>query len=375
MEYRKLNDKYSPSLLGYGCMRFPTNAEGKIDEPRAAALLDRAYEQGVTYYDTAYIYHDGNSEAFVGKTMSKYPRDSYYLATKMPGHMVKTLDDAKKIFENQLKNLQTDYIDFYLLHGIGKGGYDKFAELGVVDYLQSMKDEGKIINYGFSFHDNYEAFEYIIKARHWDFCQIQFNYMDKDTQATMKGYELAKSLGVPFIIMEPVKGGNLANIPDDVMQIVKPYRPDYSPAAWALSWVGSFDNVKVILSGMTTEDQLEDNLRTFNNFKVLSDEEMKAVEKVGEAILARAMNGCTGCRYCMPCPMGVNIPGNFAMWNNYHKYNNRGELEWRLRGLKESEAAENCVKCGKCETLCPQHLSIRDDLERFTAELKALGLK
>jgi len=372
MEYRELKNGIKASLLGYGCMRFPTLQNGEINEEYAEQLLDIAYAQGVTYFDTAYPYHGGKSEKFVGKAMSKYDRSSFMLATKLPCWAVNSKEDADRIFREQLENLRTDYVDFYLLHALNKDSWHKMVELGVVEQVAEFKEKGLIKNYGFSFHDGYDTFEEIINYRDWDFCQIQLNYVDKDTQATLKGVELTKSKGIPLVIMEPVKGGSLANLPDEIMSILKPYRPDYTPAAWALSWVGSIDNVKVILSGMTELNQVEDNLKTFNSFKALSSEEMKAVDKVCEEIMARAMNGCTGCRYCMPCPMGVNIPRNFSLWNNYHKYHNKGEFMWNLNNMKDEEKPYACVKCGKCETHCPQKLSIRDDLQKFGEELKEL---
>lgn len=373
MEYRELKNGYKSSLLGYGCMRLPLMEDGKtVDEVETRKLLMKAYKSGVNYFDTAWPYHGGQSERVVGKIMKELPRDSFYFATKMPAWYVNSLEDAEKVFKEQLEHLQTDYIDFYLLHAMNRGSYDKLKNLGIVDLLQTYKDQGKIKNYGFSFHDEYDTFEYIIKERDWDFCQIQFNYVDKDTQATMKGYRLAEELGIPLVIMEPVKGGNLANIPKDVIGPMDEYRPGLTPSAWALSWVGTFSNVKVILSGMTTMEQLDDNLNTFNDFKPLSDDEMAAMEKVNEEITARTQNSCTGCRYCMPCPMGVNIPKNFSIWNNYHKFMNRGGAQWEWSQMPESERPYACVKCGKCETMCPQKISIRDDLEKVGAEMKVL---
>ncbi len=373
MEYRELKNGYKSSLLGYGCMRLPLMEDGQtVDEVETRKLLMKAYKNGVNYFDTAWPYHGGQSERVVGKIMKELPRESFYFATKMPAWFVNSLEDAEKVFKEQLEHLQTDYVDFYLLHAMNRGSYDKMKNLGIVDLLQTYKDQGKIKNYGFSFHDDYDAFEYIIKDREWDFCQIQFNYVDKDTQATMKGYRLAEELGVPLVIMEPVKGGNLANIPKDVIGPMDEFRTGLTPSAWALTWVGTFSNVKVILSGMTTMEQLDDNLNTFNDFKPLSDDEMAAMEKVNEEITARTQNSCTGCRYCMPCPMGVNIPKNFSIWNNYHKFMNRGGAQWEWSQMPESERPYSCVKCGKCETMCPQKISIRDDLEKVGEEMKVL---
>lgn len=373
MEYRELKNGYKASLLGYGCMRFPVLENGEIDEAKAEALLDKAYASGVTYFDTAYPYHNGKSEKFTGKVLSKYDRKTFTLATKLPCWLIKEKADAERIFKEQLESLRTDYVDFYLLHALNKGSYMQMKELGVVDLIAEKKKQGLIKNFGFSFHDGFEAFETIINDRDdWDFCQIQFNYVDKDSQATLKGVELAKSKGIPLVIMEPVKGGSLASIPRDIIAPMDAFRTGMSPAAWALSWVASFDAVKVILSGMTEMDQLDDNLNTFNNFKALSKAEMDAMDKVTEKINNRVMNGCTGCRYCMPCPMGINIPFNFAIWNNYHKYMNVKDVEWRWKTTPEKDKPYACIKCGKCESACPQKLNIREDLVKVGEEMKQL---
>lgn len=352
----------STSLLGFGCMRLPEK-DGKIDEEYAEKIIDKAYAQGVTYFDTAYPYHNGASEPFVGRVLDKYPRDSYYLATKLPCWFVKSVDDAKRIFNEQLERLHKDYVDFFLLHALNGERFREMRDLGVVDYLLTEKAAGRLKYLGFSFHDGYEAFEEIIKYRKWDFCQIQFNYMDTEDQAGIKGVRLAESLGIPLVIMEPVKGGSLATLPEDVTAEFKRIRPDASPASWALRYVGSFDNVKVILSGMSNEAQVDDNLATFNNFEKLNDEEQKAVEKTAATIRSRVFNGCTGCRYCMPCPNGVDIPHNFRIWNTYGMYNNTGNAKWEWNStIKDEEKAKNCISCGLCETQCPQHLNIRENL-------------
>ena len=374
MEYRKL-DKLGieTSLLGFGCMRFPTDANGKIDEKRAEEMLDLAYKNGINYYDTAYPYHDGASEPFVGKVMKKYDRSSFYFATKLPVWDVNSVEDAKRIFAHQLERLQTDYVDFYLLHALGKDRWEKMVELGVVDYCAKLKEEGKIRYLGFSFHDDYEVFEQIATYRDWDFCQIQYNYMDTDEQAGNKGYELTERLGIPLIIMEPIKGGSLAKLPEDIMPILNEYRPGASAAAWALTWVGSHPNVKVILSGMSNMEQTEENIKTFHDFRALSEAEWKAVDEVAAALRRRVMNGCTGCRYCMPCPAGVDIPWNFRVWNQYHIYMNEGALRWTwFKEMAESVKPANCIRCGKCEKSCPQKISIRDDLKKMNEEMKEL---
>lgn len=372
MEYRSM-DKLGikTSLLGFGCMRFPTE-NGKINEPEAEKLLDRAIDAGVNYIDTAYPYHGGESEPFTGRVLKKYPRSSFYLATKLPCWEVNSLDDAKRIFNEQLERLDVDYVDFYLLHSMSKNQYVRMKELGVVDYVASLKEAGKIKYYGFSFHDSYSAFEFIIKDRQWDFCQIQLNYMDTDEQAGIKGYELAKELDVPLIIMEPVKGGSLANLPDEILSPLK-NEIDCSAASWALRWVGSFDNVKVILSGMSDMSQVEDNIATFTDYKPLNDSQMALVADAASALRKRVYNSCTGCNYCMPCPAGVNIPYNFSIWNTYGIYNNKWGTLWQWKNdIKDEQKAKNCVECGQCEEACPQKISIRKDLAALQAQLDGL---
>ena len=371
MEKRKLEKLgIETSLLGYGCMRFPTNAEGKIDEEKAEALLDKAIAQGVNYIDTAYPYHGGESETFVGKVLKKYDRSSLYLATKLPVWFVKSVEDVDKLFNEQLQKLQTDYIDFYLMHAMNLGRWKEMLELGVVERLEELKAEGKIRYLGFSFHDSYEAFEEILCYRDWDFCQIQLNYMDVNDQAGMKGYKLTEERNVPLVIMEPVKGGMLANFGEDIAGKFKALDADASIASFALRWVGSLPNVKVVLSGMTTMEQVEDNLKTFGDFKAMSEEELKAVDEVVEIINNRVQNGCTGCNYCMPCPVGVNIPRNFRIWNTYHMYQNYNTVKWNWeQEMPDSEKAKNCIKCGKCEQACPQKLNIRRDLEKVQEDL------
>ena len=372
MEMRKWEKKgLETGLLGFGCMRFPVTAEGKIDEARAQEMLDAAMAAGVNYYDTAYPYHDGASEPFVGRALKKYDRASFYLATKLPCWLINSVADAEKIFKEQLERLQTDYIDFYLLHSLGKASWDKMRDLGVVDFCVKLKEEGKIKNLGFSFHDSYEVFEEIARYRDWDFCQIQYNYMDTDEQAGDKGYALTEELGIPLVIMEPVRGGSLAGFSEDINEKFKAMNPDASIASWALRWVASHPNVKVVLSGMSTEDQVADNLKTFGNFVPLTEEENQKILDIAAYLKSRVQNGCTCCRYCMTCPAGVDIHGNFNVWNQYHIYGTYNKVvQWRWEdALNDSAKAKNCVKCGKCEAHCPQKLSIRADLEKVQADL------
>lgn len=371
MEKRKMERLGAEtSLLGFGCMRFPTTKDGKINEPEAEKMIDRAIAAGVNYIDTAYPYHNGESEPFVGKVLKKYDRGSFYLATKLPCWAVKSLEDVDRLFEEQLSRLQTDYIDFYLLHALNRGSFHNMVELGCVKCLEQLKAEGKIRNLGFSFHDGYDAFEEIINYREWDFCQIQLNYMDTQDGPGMRGYELAEKKEIPLVIMEPVKGGSLACFAEDITETFRKLDPDASVASFALRWVGTLPHVKVILSGMSSMEQVEDNLKTFGDFTPLSQAEKKTIEDIVSLIRSRVQNGCTACRYCMPCPAGVDIPGNFRAWNTYHMYQNYKVVSglWE-KELGESKQAKNCIKCGKCEQACPQKLSIRQDLEKVQADL------
>lgn len=371
MEKRKLEKiGIETSLLGFGCMRFPTTAEGKIDEVEAEKMIDKAIASGVNYIDTAYPYHGGDSEPFVGKVLKKYDRQSLYLATKLPVWLVNSIEDVERIFAEQLERLQTEYIDFYLMHAMNKERWDKMLEIGCIQKLEELKAEGKIKYLGFSFHDSYEVFEEILNYRDWDFCQIQLNYMDTREQAGLKGYELTAQKQVPLVIMEPIKGGSLAAFADDVMEKFHSVDSTASAASFALRWVGSLPNVKVILSGMSTMSQVDDNLHTFTNFKPLSEEEQKVIEDVVTILNSRVQNGCTGCRYCMPCPAGVNIPGSFKVWNTYHMYQNYNIVRnaWE-KEMGDTHQPKNCVECGKCEASCPQKLAIREDLKKVQTDL------
>ena len=374
MEYRNLERLgVSTSLLGFGCMRFPLNEDGSICEPEAEKMLDTAIKAGVTYIDTAYPYHNGDSEPFLGRVLKKYNRKDFFLATKLPIWNVKTLEDAKRLFQEQLDRLQVDYIDFYLLHCLDKEKWQTVLDLGLIPYFEEMKRQGKIRFFGFSFHDDYEVFETIATYRSWDFCQIQYNYTDTDIQAGDNGYALTEKLGIPLVIMEPVKGGSLAQLPEDVTEPFKKARPDSSISSWALRWVASEPNVKVVLSGMSTMEQVEDNLHTFGNFEPLTQKESELVSQVAYAIKKRTKNGCTGCAYCMPCPFGVDIPKNFRIWNDLSMYGNKEKAKQAFfQELDVSARADQCKKCGKCETVCPQSIAIRENLKAAAKELNAL---
>ena len=366
MDYREMAGN-RVSLLGYGCMRFPTDDAGNIDEARAEALLLRAYEAGINYFDTAWPYHSGKSEPFVGKVMSKLPRDSFYLATKLPIWAIDSLDKAREIFDTQLEHLHSEYVDYYLLHALDEEKWEKCLKLGIVDFLVEQKRLGRIRKLGFSFHAPYAVFKRIIDHRRWDFCQIQLNYMDTEHQAGLQGLAYAEAKGIPCVIMEPVKGGTLASLPEYASAPLKAAAPQSSIASWAFRYLAGFDNVRVILSGMSSEEQLEDNLGTFSPYIPLSDHEKVALDEAIAALKSRPNNGCTRCKYCMPCASGVEIPRIFSIWNEYQRYQNDAMAAKDYKDIRPYGRVQCCIRCGKCEAACPQKIKIRDELKAIAS--------
>ena len=372
MEKRKMeNLGIETSLLGFGCMRFPVMADGKIDEAQAERMLDIAISKGVNYIDTAYPYHDGLSEVVVGKILKKYERSSFYLATKLPVWLVNTVEDVDRYFEEQLKKLQVEYIDFYLMHAMNKERWEKMKQIGCVKRLEELKAEGKIKYLGFSFHDSYEVFEEILCSRNWDFCQIQLNYMDTEEQAGLKGYQLATDKKIPLVIMEPVKGGNLVNLPEDAKKILDVLHGG-SPASYALRFAAGFEGVLMVLSGMSTLDQMEDNISFMKEFKPLNEKELEAVHQVADIFHQKHMIPCTACRYCVAgCPKHISIPDLFSCMNAkmvFHDWN--ADYYYNMVHTARNGKASECVKCGKCEKVCPQHLRIREILEDVAKEFE-----
>ena len=355
------------SRLGFGCMRFKTldGDNSKIDKVESSKILKEAIEKGLTYIDTAYPYHDQMSERFVGEFLEENNlRDKIYLASKLPCWLVKEKDDFYRIFNEQLEKLRTNHLDFYLLHSLDIKRFRQIVELGVFDFVNELKEKGLVKNIGFSFHDEYEAFEEIIKAYDWDFCQIQLNYLDINLQAGLKGYELAKKMGIPVVIMEPVKGGRLANPPIKVREIMAEFT-DLSPAQLALKFPLSLDNVMTVLSGMNSSEQVAENMAIASADPKLSDKEKEFYEKAREIYKKREQIACTACEYCLPCTVEINIPKVFAMWNNAFLYDEAEKSKKDYQEyLKDGVDPEACIECGKCENICPQSLEIIEGLRK-----------
>jgi uncharacterized protein len=367
------------SILGFGCMRFPTKTGG-IDEPRAIAMIHEAIKKGVNYFDTAYIYHAGKSEALLGQALLGGYREKVKIATKLPPFMVRKLENAQKIFATQLSKLQTDYIDYYLLHMLSdKPMFDRLYDLGVMKWLEGLKAKGAIKNIGFSFHGGKKDFELIVKAYPWDFCQIQYNYMDENNQATKDGLQLAASMGIPVIVMEPLRGGKLVtHLPEEVKKSFSDYNADRSPVEWALRWVWNHPEVNVVLSGMNNEEQLADNIRIASDAEPnsFSEEELGVFKQVNKVMHERTKIPCTACGYCMPCPAGVDIPGCFSHYNDKYLIKDKSV---RMRYFQSMGAiavkpayASMCKNCGKCESHCPQNISIRAELKTVSKELEGI---
>ena len=362
------------SAFGLGCMRFNGAASGDsvIDEQKAVSLIRRAIDGGVTYLDTAYVYLDKTSEIVLGKALQDGYRDKVTIATKMPAEAVKNRADMEALLAEELTKLQTDHIDFYLMHGIDKEKWEYFKSIGAPEFFEEMKQAGKIRYKCFSFHGPYEDFEYIIKDNDWDMVQIQYNHMDVDNQAGTKGLELAGSLGIPVVIMEGLLGGRLANAPDNVQALYDAFPVKRSPVEWAFRWLCNRPEIATVLSGCNEEAQIDDNLRIFDTVEpgIMTPDELKLMDDVRNAYNSRTKIGCTGCRYCMPCPNGVNIPGIFSAWNNVSLYNADPKQDWNMNMiLQNGETADKCVQCGACEAACPQHLPIIDSLQAAWKEL------
>ena len=379
MNYREDRHGEKLSLLGYGCMRF-TKKGSSIDLDKAEKELMRAIELGVNYFDTAYIY--SGSEVAVGEIFERnHVREKVNIATKLPQYMIRNRAAIDKYYNEELQRLKTDYIDYYLMHMLtDMVAWENLVKLGIKEWIKDKKDRGEIRNIGFSYHGDTKMFKQIIDAYDWDFCQIQYNYLDETTQAGVEGLKYAASKGIPVIIMEPLRGGKLVNLPKEAMGLIEKSSKGWSSAELGLRWLWNQPEVTVVLSGMNSIEMVEENCRIAGNTEPDSfdDADYELVEKIKKILLEKTKVGCTGCRYCMPCPKGVDIPAIFACYNNmFSDGKTEARFEFaRLVGVRKEPAfASQCIECGKCELHCPQHIEIRKKLKEADKALRPLPYK
>ncbi len=373
MLYRK--DKYGNEIsqLGYGCMRFTKKGSG-IDYAKAEKEVVYAINNGVNYFDTAYIYP--GSEECLGKILaSNGLREKVYIATKLPQYLARNIEFADKVFNEELQRLKTDYIDYYLMHMFTDiSEWEKLDAMGIKEWIKKHKDSGSIKNIGFSYHGDTDMFLKILDVYDWDFCQIQYNYLDEHSQAGKTGLQAAAKKGIPVIIMEPLRGGRLVNIPSDAKKVMENSRRGYSPAQWSFRWLWNQPEVTCVLSGMNSLEMVEENIKAASEASVgdFEQADFDVIESVKSIIRQKEKVGCTGCQYCMPCPKGVNIPSNFYYYNLMYMEGKRARYEFAQNmGIRKNPGyATQCIGCGKCEQHCPQHINIREQLKAADRALR-----
>ena len=354
--YKDTDDKVS--LLGFGLMRLPKIDPEKsdIDKEKAQEMIDYAYSHGINYFDTAYPYHEGKSELFVGEAMKKYPRESFHLASKMPVWLVEKPEDTLKYFEEQLNKCQVEYFDYYLCHALNHDRLEIIKKNHIFETLQKEKEAGRIKHLGFSFHGTIEMLEEIVNAYDWDFAQIQLNYYDWDMQNAKREYEILEEHGLPVVVMEPVRGGALHTLCPEGVEMLKKADPNAAPASWALRFAASLPNVLVVLSGMTTMEHMKDNVATVDDFKPLTESERELLFKVADVYKQSKTVPCTGCRYCMDCPAGVDIPAVFKIYNQYCVTENKAQFLADYEAVGDSKQAHHPIRastCAFCAARCP----------------------
>jgi len=367
------------SILGFGLMRLPKiSGTTDIDYEESIKLVDYAMANGINYFDTAYTY--AGSEEFAGMALSKYPRESYCLATKCPPWKVKNADDFERIFEEQLRRCKTDYFDFYLIHNFAQESmraagneeyFAKFEEIGFYDMLMKKKAQGKIRALGFSFHGTLSLLERFTSKYEVDFGQLQINYIDWTATDAAAQYEILNSRNIPITIMEPLRGGALATLSEESAKILRDVAPDASLASWGIRYVASLPGIVTILSGMNDMKQIEDNIATIENFKPVTEQEKELLYKTAAVYRKSGAIACTGCGYCVPCPVGVNIPGVFAVYNHARLVGYRIPFDNGYSTFSESEKASACIKCGKCTEKCPQHLDVAEHMQEIDEYAKS----
>lgn len=370
MIYKSFKD-IQLSALGYGCMRFPVidGDNSKIDQEKAAEMIDLAMKNGINYYDTAWAYHGGNSETVLGEILSKYPRDSYYLASKFPGYDTSCFESPRRIFEKQLEKTQAGYFDFYLFHNVYENNIDNYLnpDFGLLEYLLEMKKEGKIRHLGFSTHGKYETVKRFLDAygEHLEFCQIQLNWIDWEYQKAKNLVALLNERNIPIWVMEPLRGGKLASIRPEDVEKLKAARPDESIAAWAFRFLETVPGVTMVLSGMSAIEQINDNVKTFEKTSPLDQHERDMLLKIAEKMTNEIP--CTSCRYCTDgCPKGISIPEMMKIYNTYcFTGKGKGAVD-SIAKYAEGSRPEDCIGCRACESVCPQNIEISSVMEKLS---------
>lgn len=384
MQYRKMPKiKDELSVLGYGCMRFPTKVGGSIDKDKALKQIRYAIDSGVNYLDTAWPYHLGASESFLGDYVLKDGyRDKVKIATKLPCFLIKKAEDMDKFLNKQLEKLKVENIDYYLLHALDKGSWEKMLNFGVIEFMNRIKKEGKIVNMGFSYHGKREDFKEIIDAYDWDFVQIQYNLLDENFQAGSEGIDYAASKNIGVIVMEPLRGGTLVGqIPKEVDKLWNEATVKRSPADWALRWIWNNPNVHVILSGLNNEEHIIENVGIAEDSlpNSLTEKELEIIDEVKQTYHRLLSVGCTGCRYCMPCPVGIDIPFAFQTLNNHKMFNKKmiNRLMYMASVARDKNAkwTLKCIDCGKCEKNCPQNIEIRKEFRQVQKNIETPALR
>ena len=369
MNYRTFGKTdFKPSALGFGAMRLPTidGNSANIDKKQAEKMVRSAIDSGVNYIDTAYVYHQGQSEKFLGEVLKNGYREKVKIATKLPVWLVKSKNDFDKYLNEELSRLQTDHIDFYLLHALNKKSWSKVLQYDLLNQSEKAIASGKINHLGFSFHDDFPIFKEIVDGYNkWEFCLIQYNFMDENIQAGKKGLKYAAEKGLGVVVMEPLKGGRLASAPPTVQEIWNKSEIKRSPVEWALSWIWSQPEVSLVISGMSSLPQVKENIEFANKAKIgaLTQDELSLIEEVRKEYQRLFPIPCTDCKYCLPCPQRVNIPRVFEILNNVSAYQNLEIEQKQYQFLPPEERAENCTACHKCESLCPQKIKISEELK------------
>ena len=354
---RKFKDLSVP-LLGFGCMRLPMRGE-EVDMNELEKMVEYAMQHGANYFDTAYMYVDGKSEIAMGKVLSNYKREDIILADKSPAMYMKSKDDVKRIFEEQLKKCKTDYFDFYMVHNINKNTIDNYRNFEMFNQLNEFKKQGLVKYVGFSFHGTPEMLREVAPEHPWDFAQLQINYLDWDVVKAHEQYDIVQAQKIPVTVMEPLRGGGLVNLSEKAAAKLKELYPDTTPAAFGLRWAASRSNVITVLSGMSNLKQMQENIQTFIDYKDMTEAEIKAADEIAKIIQSQGEINCTACKYCTEvCPRGINIPAAFALYNQYKVTNNKGIFSMYYSTLGESEKPDKCIKCGLCNKNCPQSLDI-----------------